>query len=42
MGEKNIEYVKVYKFTKIEDIMKVKGIGKKVFRKIKSEIEVGR
>ena len=29
-----------YKSTKIEDIMKVKEIGKKVFRKIKSEIEV--
>ena len=29
-----------YKSTKIEDIMKVKGIGKKLFEKIKSEIEV--
>ena len=35
-----IEYRKEHKFTKIEDIMKVKGIGKKLFEKIKSEIEV--
>ena len=35
-----IEYRKEHKFTKIEDIMKVKGIGKKMFEKIKSEIEV--
>jgi competence protein ComEA len=35
-----IEYRKEYKFTKIEDIMKVKGIGEKLFEKIKSEIEV--
>ena len=35
-----IEYRKEHNFTKIEDIMKVKGIGKKVFRKIKNEIEV--
>jgi len=35
-----IEYRKTHKFTKIEDIMKVKGIGKKLFEKIKSEIEV--
>ena len=33
-----IEYRKNHKFTKIEDIMKVKGIGKKLFEKIKSEI----
>jgi competence protein ComEA len=37
-----IEYRKEHKFTKIEDIMKVKGIGKKLFEKIKSEIEVGK
>ena len=37
-----IEYRKEHKFTKIEDIMKVKGIGKKMFEKIKSEIEVDR
>jgi competence protein ComEA len=35
-----IEYRKEHKFTKIEDIMKVKGIGKKMFDKIKNEIEV--
>ena len=35
-----IEYRKEHNFTKIEDIMKVKGIGKKLFEKIKSEIEV--
>ena len=29
---------KEHNFTKIEDIMKVKGIGKKLFEKIKSEI----
>ena len=37
-----LEYRKEHKFTKIEDIMKVKGIGKKMFEKIKSEIEVGK
>jgi len=37
-----IEYRKEHNFTKIEDIMKVKGIGKKMFEKIKSEIEVGK
>ena len=35
-----IEYRKTHKFTKIEDIMKVKGIGKKLFEKIKDQIEV--
>ena len=35
-----LEYRKGHKFTKIEDIMKVKGIGQKMFEKIKSEIEV--
>ena len=35
-----IEYRKEHNFTKIEDIMKVKGIGKKLFENIKSEIEV--
>ena len=35
-----LEYRKEHKFIKIEDIMKVKGIGKKMFEKIKSEIEV--
>ena len=34
-----IEYRKQHPFTKIEDIMKVKGIGKKLFEKIKEEIE---
>jgi competence protein ComEA len=37
-----IEYRKEHNFTKIEDIMKVKGIGKKLFEKIKSEIEIGK
>ena len=37
-----IEYRKEHNFTKTEDIMKVKGIGKKLFEKIKSEIEVGK
>ena len=37
-----IEYRKEHNFTKIEDIMKVKGIGKKMFEKIRSEIEVGK
>jgi len=35
-----IEYRKQYPFTKIQDIMKVKGIGKKLFEKIKEEIEI--
>ena len=35
-----IEYRKQHPFTKIEDIMKVKGIGKKLFEKMKDEIEV--
>ena len=35
-----IEYRKQHPFTKIEDIMKVKGIGKKLFEKIKEEIEI--
>ena len=35
-----IEYRKEHNFTKTEDIMKVKGIGKKLFEKIKSEIEI--
>jgi len=35
-----IEYRKEHRFTKIEDIIKVKGIGKRVFEKIKDEIEV--
>ena len=37
-----VEYRKEHNFTKIEDIMKVKGIGKKMFEKIKSETEVNR
>jgi competence protein ComEA len=45
IGEKKaiaiVEYRKQHPFTKIEDIMKVKGIGKKLFEKIKDEIEVG-
>ena len=36
-----MEYRKLHPFKKIEDIMKVKGIGKKTFEKIKDEIEVG-
>jgi len=36
-----IEYRKKHKFKKIEDIVKVKGIGKKLFEKIKDKIEVG-
>ena len=35
-----IEYRKAHKFEKIEDIMKVKGIGKKLFEKIKDKISV--
>jgi len=35
-----MEYRKQHPFTKIEDIMKVKGIGKKLFEKIKEEIKV--
>ena len=35
-----IEYRKKHPFKKIEDILKVKGIGKKTFDKIKDEIEV--
>jgi len=35
-----IEYRKQHPFTKIEDIMKVKGIGKKLFEKIKEEIKI--
>jgi competence protein ComEA len=35
-----IEYRKEHRFTKIEDIIKVKGVGKRVFEKIKDEIEV--
>ncbi len=35
-----VEYRKNHPFKKIEDIMKVKGIGKKLFEKIKDEIEV--
>ena len=35
-----IKYREKHKFEKIEDIMKVKGIGKKLFEKIKDEIEV--
>jgi len=35
-----MEYRKKHPFQKIEDIMKVKGIGKKTFDKIKDEIEV--
>jgi competence protein ComEA len=37
-----IEYRRQHSFTKIEDIMKVKGIGKKLFEKIKNEIEVNK
>ena len=36
-----IEYRKQHPFTKIEEIMKVKGIGKKLFEKIKNEVEIG-
>ena len=35
-----LEYRKEHNFTKIEDIMKVKGTGKKIFEKIKIEIEI--
>jgi len=35
-----IKYRKKHPFKKIEDIMNVKGIGKKIFKKIKKEIEV--
>jgi competence protein ComEA len=35
-----IKYRKKHSFKKIEDIMNVKGIGKKIFEKIKNEIEV--
>jgi competence protein ComEA len=33
-----MEYRKKHPFKKIEDIMNVKGIGKKIFENIKSEI----
>ena len=33
-----MEYRKKYPFKKIEDVMKVKGIGKKTFENIKSKI----
>ena len=36
-----IEYRKKHKFEKVEDIIKVKGIGKKTFEKIKNEISSG-
>ena len=35
-----IEYRKKHKFEKVEDIMKVKGIGKKTFEKIKDKISI--
>ena len=35
-----MEYRTQHPFTKIEDIMKVKGIGKKLFEKIKDKIEI--
>ena len=35
-----IEYRKKHKFKKVEEIMNVKGIGKKTFEKIKNEISV--
>jgi competence protein ComEA len=35
-----IEYRKKHKFTEIKDIIKVKGVGKKLFEKIKDKIEV--
>jgi len=35
-----IEFRKKHPFKKIEDIIKIKGIGKKTFEKIKDEIEV--
>ncbi len=35
-----IEYREKKKFTKIEDIIKVSGIGKKTFEKIKNDITV--
>ena len=36
-----IEYRKKHKFKKVEDIINVKGIGKKTFEKIKNKIIVG-
>jgi len=39
-AEAIIEFRKTHPFKKIEDIMKVRGIGKKTFEKIKGEIEV--
>ena len=35
-----IKYRKDHNFTKLEDIMNVKGIGKKLFEKIKNDIEI--
>jgi len=35
-----IEYRKNHKFTEIKDIIKVKGVGKRLFEKIKDKIEV--
>ena len=39
-AEAIIEFRKTHPFKKIEDIMKVRGIGFKTFEKIKDEIEV--
>jgi len=36
-----IKYRKKHKFKKVEEIMNVKGIGKKTFEKIKNEISFG-
>ncbi|WP_200763248.1 ComEA family DNA-binding protein [Nitrosophilus alvini] len=36
-----MKYRRKQKFVKIEDIMNVKGIGPKIFEKIKDDIEVG-
>ena len=40
IADRIIEHRKAHKFEKIEDIMKVKGIGQKMFDKIKDSITV--
>ena len=39
-AQKIVEYRKMHKFSSIEDIMKVKGIGQKKFDSIKKELSV--
>jgi len=39
-AQKIVEYRKTHKFSSVEDIMKVKGIGQKKFDSIKKELSV--